>query len=52
MHAPEFYEGKADWDAIAAVKDATRLPLIANGDIGDDRIRQRSASLPAVPTAS
>jgi nifR3 family TIM-barrel protein len=29
----QFYEGKANWDAIAAVRDAVRLPLIANGDV-------------------
>ncbi|MGV2123826.1 tRNA dihydrouridine synthase DusB [Agrobacterium vitis] len=29
----QFYEGRADWDAIAAVRDAISIPLIANGDI-------------------
>ena len=29
----QFYEGRADWDAIAAVRDAIRVPLIANGDV-------------------
>jgi nifR3 family TIM-barrel protein len=29
----QFYQGKADWDAIAAVRDAIRIPLIANGDV-------------------
>ncbi|HBF31288.1 MAG TPA: tRNA dihydrouridine synthase DusB [Rhizobium sp.] len=29
----QFYEGKADWDAIAAVRDAISIPLIANGDV-------------------
>ncbi len=28
----QFYKGKANWDAIAAVKDAICVPLIANGD--------------------
>ena len=28
-----FYTGVADWDFIAQVKAATRLPVIANGDI-------------------
>jgi nifR3 family TIM-barrel protein len=28
-----FYTGTADWDFIAGVKAATRLPVIANGDI-------------------
>lgn len=29
----QFYEGRADWGAIAAVRDAIRIPLIANGDV-------------------
>lgn len=29
----QFYEGRADWDAIRAVRDAVRIPLIANGDV-------------------
>ncbi|MFN7101782.1 MAG: tRNA dihydrouridine synthase DusB [Pseudorhizobium sp.] len=29
----QFYEGKADWDAIRAVRDAVSVPLIANGDV-------------------
>jgi tRNA-dihydrouridine synthase B len=29
----QFYEGSADWHAIRAVREATRLPLVANGDI-------------------
>jgi len=29
----QFYKGVADWDAIRAVRDATTLPLVANGDI-------------------
>jgi len=29
----QFYEGKADWDAIRAVRDVLTIPLIANGDV-------------------
>ncbi|NVP55908.1 tRNA dihydrouridine synthase DusB [Rhizobium rhizolycopersici] len=29
----QFYEGKADWDAIRAVRERIKVPLIANGDV-------------------
>ena len=30
----QFYKGRADWDAIRAVRDAVTIPLVANGDCG------------------
>jgi tRNA-dihydrouridine synthase len=32
----QFYEGNANWARIAAVVEAIRLPVIANGDIEDE----------------
>jgi len=29
----QFYEGRADWDAIRLVRDVISVPLIANGDV-------------------
>ena len=29
----QFYKGRADWQAVAAVRAATRLPMVVNGDI-------------------
>ncbi|MGH6763815.1 MAG: tRNA dihydrouridine synthase DusB [Phyllobacterium sp.] len=31
----QFYEGKADWRAIQAVRDSVKIPLVANGDVCD-----------------
>ena len=29
----QYYAGKADWEIIAQVKDAVRIPVIGNGDL-------------------
>ncbi len=31
----QYYSGNADWNIIAAVKDAVRIPVIGNGDVTD-----------------
>ncbi len=36
----QYYEGKADWDVIARVKDSVKIPVIGNGDVnsGEDAV--------------
>lgn len=42
----QFYEGKADWRAIHAVRDVISIPLVANGDVlnRDDAVAILEAS--------
>lgn len=41
----DFYEGKADWPAIAAVRDAVTVPVVANGDLArSDQLEPMLAS--------
>lgn len=37
----QFYAGKADWDIIARVKEAVRIPVIGNGDVTDGESARR-----------
>lgn len=37
----QLYEGRADWDIIAAVKDALRIPVFGNGDVTDGESAER-----------
>lgn len=41
----QFYTGRADWAAIAAVKAAVGIPVIANGDILDLATARRALAL-------
>lgn len=36
----QYYEGEADWDVIAQVKDSVKIPVIGNGDVnsGEDAV--------------
>lgn len=36
----QYYSGKADWDIIAQVKDAVKIPVIGNGDVDSPRAAQ------------
>jgi nifR3 family TIM-barrel protein len=53
----QFYTGKANWDAIRAVKDAISIPLVVNGDIrgfvhADEALRASGADAVMVGRAA
>ncbi len=37
----QFYSGQADWDIIAEVKDALKIPVLGNGDVTDGPSAER-----------
>ncbi len=41
----QFYNGSADWAAVAAVRAAIRVPLVVNGDVGDLASAERALGL-------
>lgn len=41
----QFYDGVADWAAVAAVRDAIRIPLVVNGDVADAASARRALTL-------
>ena len=47
----QYYSGQADWDIIAQVKDAVKIPVIGNGDVDSPEKAKAIMSRPAV-TAS
>ncbi|HRJ69057.1 MAG TPA: tRNA-dihydrouridine synthase [Beijerinckiaceae bacterium] len=40
----QFYKGRADWKAVLAIREATTVPLVVNGDIADARSARSALS--------
>lgn len=47
----QFYRGAADWAAIRRVRDAVRIPVVANGDIVDAGTARRALDLSGADAA-
>lgn len=47
--AEQYYQGRADWGAVARVKEAVGVPVVGNGDV---RCGADAAALVAVPVAT
>ena len=43
------YSGIADWDAIRAVREAVRIPVVANGDVFDAEAALSGNEIPPLP---
>lgn len=41
----QFYKGRADWDAVRAIRDQISIPLIVNGDIDGPTAADRASNV-------
>ena len=47
----QFYKGAADWKAVRAVREATGVPLVVNGDITDRQTAREALALSGADAA-